>query len=122
MADNFYGPRSRQNARLLLDAAAALGIDPTTIRTQVGGYLVPQEILDLITESVPVQPDTEYPPPGEATTTVTKDEDPAPKRPGKNDSKATWAEYAAALGLSIPENATKDDLFALVDTADKEND
>lgn len=129
MADNFFGPRSRHNARLLLDAAAALGVDPTTIRTQAGGYLVPQEILDLLAQAIPVEEGTEYPAPVEATpqeevapeaTTVTE-EVAAPKRPGKNDSKATWEEYISTLGIAIPDGATKDDLFALVDTAEKEN-
>lgn len=44
----FVGPRSRETARELIDAAVALDLDPQIVATTAGGYLVPVEIVDHI--------------------------------------------------------------------------
>lgn len=93
MADEFYGPRSRANAKALLDAAAVLGVDVRAIRTTQGGYLVPAEVLALVKGTSRIQEGVEYA---------------APTRPGINEKKEVWFEYATTvLGLDIAGDATK---------------
>lgn len=46
MNEATYGPRSKANARLLLDAAAGLGYPSRVVKTSRGGYTVPQDVLD----------------------------------------------------------------------------
>jgi hypothetical protein len=107
----FYGPRSRENARLLLDAAKALGVHPREIRTQVGGYIVPVKVVDHINgdteETGEVAEATEV-----DSVSPTKDE---PKRPSTADSKAEWLAYAQdGLGLSVTDENTKAEIIEAV--------
>ena len=48
MTSEFYGPRTRENARALIEAAKTLGVDVRLIRTTAGGYMVPAEVMGLI--------------------------------------------------------------------------
>lgn len=46
MTNAFVGPRGQEQARRLVDAAEELGLDPQSVLTTNGGYLVPVEIVD----------------------------------------------------------------------------
>lgn len=51
MSENaFVGPRSRDTARALIDAATEIGLDPQVVLTTTNGYLVPVEVVDHIDE------------------------------------------------------------------------
>lgn len=106
MSDGFYGPRSRENARLLVDAAASLGVDKRLIRTQAGGYLVPVEVLDFINGE------------GEHEAEEKVEE----KRPSQADSKADWLAYAEGKGLSVTDENTKAEIVEAVKNAEEAND
>jgi len=125
----FYGGRSSENARLLIKAAEELGYEPWVVATTQQGYIVPEDVLNLVNPPKEETEDDAELAEGDAPETeaeeevaaeVEETEDDTPKRPGKNDSKADWSAYVEALGAEIPEGATKDDLFALADEAEKE--
>lgn len=100
MTDEFYGPRSRENARTLIEAAAVLGVDVRLVRTTTGGYLVPAEVLAFIRGTSHIEEGRVYD---------------APKRPGLNEKKEVWVEYATTvLGLDVAVDATKDAVIDLV--------
>lgn len=44
----FVGPRSRETARKLIDAAGEVGLSAKVIKTTNGGYLVPTEVVDYL--------------------------------------------------------------------------
>jgi hypothetical protein len=111
----FYGGRSSENARLLIDAATSLGYEPWVVATTQFGYIVPEDVLNLVN---PPKGDDEDE--AELAEGVEEEAVEPLKRPGKNDSKADWSAYVESLGVDIPEGATKDDLFALADEAEKE--
>lgn len=112
----FYGPRSRENARLLLDAANALGVHPRDIRTQVGGYLVPEEVVDYINEGLEVSEESEP----QDHETVTEHEEQTSEgiaaltRPSTADPKADWLAYAQSLGLDVTDDNTKAEIVEAV--------
>lgn len=127
MADTSFGPRSRANARALLDAAESLGLHPGVIRTQVGGYLVPEEVAAIVLGVSEIEEGVNYDaPPAETTEvpevpkTVETVEVEAPKRPAVNEPKDVWVTYATATGLSVPEDATKAEVIDLVKSAEAE--
>lgn len=47
----FVEPRDVTTVRGLLTAAEALNIDPAVVRTQMGGYLAPSEVVELFLET-----------------------------------------------------------------------
>lgn len=121
MADAFYGPRSRENARLLLDTAKEIGVHPREIRTQVGGYLVPEAVVDHINATLP---DPEEHPDDEQGGTQEGDVpgDTGMKRPSVADSKADWLAYAQeGLGLAVTDENTKAEIIEAV-KAEEETD
>lgn len=109
-----YGPRSKANARLLLEAAAALGYPSRVVKTGRGGYVVPQDVLDAalgveqIEEGVfyPAPPE---PPPVEQTAAPVADE-----KPRGNASREAWADYAESLGIHVGDDLSRDDIKNLV--------
>lgn len=58
---------------------------------------------------VPAAPE----PAGDAETTHASTE--APPRAGRGSSRDAWVEYAATLGVTVPEGASRDDIIAAVD-------
>ena len=119
----FYGGRSPENARRLIDAAVSLGYEPWVVATTQSGYIVPEDVLNLVNPPAPEEPEDEAELAEGDDTEVQEEEveeTETLKRPGKNDSKADWSAYVESLGVEIPEGATKDDLFALADEAEKE--
>lgn len=115
----FYGPRSRENARLLLDAANALGIHPREVRTQIGGYLVPEEVVDYINRDLEDQGEVEEVVHEE---NVPVDTEHTPDRPSTADPKADWLAYAQALGLDVTDENTKAEIVEAVKKAEEETD
>lgn len=117
MADAYYGPRSRSNARALLDAAAALGFDSRVVRTAQNGYMVPEEIVAYLAPLKEIEEGVVYPPPQEAPPVVLE-------RPRGNFGREKWADYARFRGIAVTDEDTRDDLIAKVDALEneKEND
>lgn len=119
MAD--YGPRSRANARLLLDAAKALGYPASVVKTSRAGYSVPQDVLDAALGVEKIEEGIFYPAPPEppsesqeeAPETVLEEET-TPEKPRGNASREAWADYAKSLGVSIDDDWSRDDIKNLV--------
>lgn len=136
----FFGPRSKENARRLLALADELGIDQTLIRTTVGGYLIPDEIEDaLVAEAVERAVVAESQIVADLKTAieivdatvaeVNKEEvvealiaatEPV-ERPAGNASREAWATYAASTGVGFDEDATRNQIIALVDEKEGSN-
>lgn len=51
----------------------------------------------------------------EVTSDVADDGDGRPPLSGRGSGKGAWADYAEELGIDVPEDATRDDIVALVD-------
>lgn len=127
MADAFYGPRSRENARLLLDTAKGLGLGPQVVRTQVGGYLVPEEVVDKINEAVVAEAERLAAEEAEAEAErqrAAEEEEKAKadsevKRPSQADSKADWLAYAQAKGVEVTDENTKAEIVEAVKKAEE---
>lgn len=117
----FYGPRSRANARLLLDAAKALGIHPREVRTQMGGYLVPEEVVDYINRDLDIQDEDDKGGTDETPVPVDTAKH-TPDRPSTADPKADWLAYAQAIGLDVTDENTKADIVAAAKKAEEETD
>ena len=113
---SFYGPRSRENSRLLLESARALGLHPRVIRTMANGYYVPDEIVDYINKDLEIVDVTE----SQDQETVTKHEEQdsegkvALTRPSTADPKADWLAYAQSLGLDVTDDNTKAEIVEAV--------
>lgn len=105
MSDTFYGPRSRKSARMLLDAAASLGLPARVVRTRTRGYVVPEDVLEAALGSRDIQPGVEYPAP-----------DSEPPRAGSGSSRGAWAEYAKGQGVEVSDEDTRNDIILKVDT------
>lgn len=140
MADVHYGPRSRANARALLEAAEGLGLPGEVVRTQTGGYLVPEEVVAVVQgvdhieegkeyeapanpdpispEPEPVSPEPVAPEP-EAKESQAQEE---VKRPSQADSKAEWLAYALNKNLAVTEDNTKAEIVDAVKATEKESD
>lgn len=105
----FVAGRSRDRARLLLDAAAELGLTATVVRTQVDGYIVPSEVADLVANAAAGEAADEV------EVVIEPDSAPAEQgatQPAKNGSKAAWAEWAAATqGYDPEEDLSRDALI-----------
>lgn len=115
MADGFYGPRSRANARLLIDTAKALGLSTRVVKTQMGGYSVPVEIIDAINADLEIKEEANE-------VETTEEQGDQPKRPGQNDPKADWLTYAQATGLDVTEDSTKAEIIDAVKKAEEGTD
>lgn len=132
MADAFYGPRSRENARLLLDTAKDLGLGPEVVRTQVGGYLIPEAVSDAIAqrlqeeaaaaeeaEAQRLAAEEEARAAAEAEKVAEEKVDDEAKRPSQADSKADWLAYATGKGLDVTEDNTKAEIVEAVKKAEE---
>lgn len=114
MNEATYGPRSRANARLLLDAAAALGYPSRVVKTGRDGYLVPQDVLDAALGVEKIQEGVFYPAPPEPPSESQEDGSVAVEKPRGNASRDAWADYARSLGVSIDDDWSRDDIKNLV--------
>ena len=86
----FVGGQDPATARALLDAADSIEADQTGIRTQSGGFLVPEDILDAYNEAAGADADG---------------------RPADSASKGDWVTYASTQGYDEAEGLTKAELI-----------
>jgi hypothetical protein len=109
MVNAFHGPRSKANAKALLDAAKALGYSSAVVRTTRTGYMAPQDVVETVLGVAHIQEGVKYPAP-----------DPEPHKealpkPRGNGSREAWAEYAASVGVQITDDLSRDDIKNLVE-------
>lgn len=120
MAD--FGPRSKANARLLLEAAKSLGYPSSVVKTSRVGYSVPQEVLDAALGVEKIEEGVFYPAPPEpspesqedTSETVPEGETPTEK-PRGNASREAWADYVSkTFDIEITDDLSRDDIKNLV--------
>lgn len=135
MADTFYGPRSRENARLLLKAAEELGYEPQVVRTTSGGYNAPEDVVEAVLGVSDIEEGKDYPAPDEGAdgipvlTNEAGDQDTSQAeevetelvRPHNGASKADWVKYAESVGVEVTEDDTRDGLIEKVDAKEGNN-
>lgn len=114
MKPGFYGPRSRANARLLIDTAEALGFPTSVVKTTRGGYLVPEEILQAVLGVSDIEEGVTYPAPADEAQ-VEQEADEKPERPNNGASRPAWAEYAQSVGIEVTDDDTRNGLIEKVD-------
>lgn len=122
MKTGFYGPRSRDNARLLLDAAKELGYPTAVVKTTRGGYNAPEDVVQQVMGIADIEEGVNYPAPDEApapqeSTPEVGEEQEAPEkvRPNNGASRADWVDYAESLGIEVTEDDKRDGLIEKVD-------
>ena len=113
----FVEPRNVDTVKGLLAAAKELDVDPSTVRTQQGGYLAPTDVVAKwqegeVGDDVEV---TEAPKPERADAPEVQDDgevaDLQPEAPAQSASKADWEAYAAGQGYDPAEGLTKAELI-----------
>lgn len=114
-----YGPRSRANARMLIEAATGLGHPSSVVKTTTTGYRVPRDVLEVALGVEKIQPGVEYPEPEIAA--PRPPDDPEPPRAGPGSSRAAWADYARKLGVEIDDETTRYDIIAKIDAQKEGN-
>lgn len=114
MSEVIHGPRSKANARLLLDAAAALGYPARVVKTARGGYLVPQDVLDTALGVEQIEEGVFYPAPPEPPSESQEDGSATAEKPRGNASREAWADYAKSLGVNVGDDLSRDDIKNLV--------
>ena len=102
MENRKYGPRSRANARKLIDAALDLGYESRVVRTTIGGYLAPADVVDLVEGISHIEEGVTYPVPvGVVAAPVVLLA--APKvivePPKGNAPRWAWEDFAAEHGI-----------------------
>jgi hypothetical protein len=111
MKPGFYGPRSRANARLLIDAAIALGYPTSVVKTTRAGYNAPEAVIQAALGVSGIKEGVTYPapenvPPGGAQ---------ALERPNNGASRAEWVAYAESVGIEVTADDTRNGLVKKVD-------
>lgn len=114
MGNTFYGPRSRENARLLLKAAEDLGYEPQVIRTARGGYEAPEDVVEAVLGVSEIEEGKEYPAPDEA-------KDDTPQRPNNGASREDWKNYAESIGVEVAVDDKRDGIIEKVDAKEGSN-
>lgn len=115
MTDATYGPRSKHNATLLVNAARDLGYPTSVVKTTRGGYKVPQEVLDAALGVEDIEEGVFYPAPPENVSEEHTDAPAEVEKPRGNASREAWAEYANAnFGLDVTDDLSRDDIKNLV--------
>ena len=114
MTDATYGPRSKQNATLLVNAARDLGYPTSVVKTTRGGYKVPQDVLDAALGVEDIEEGVFYPAPAEPTSEEQIDASAEGDKPRGNASREAWADYAQAHGFKVTDDQSRDDIKNLV--------
>jgi hypothetical protein len=109
MANAFHGPRSKANAKALLDAAASLGYSSAVVRTTRTGYMAPQDVVEAVLGVAHIQEGVVYPAPH-----TDPPKEPVEK-PRGNGSRDAWAQYAASRGVEITDDLSRDDIKNMVE-------
>lgn len=115
MDNGFFGPRSRENARLLLEAAKELGYPSSVVKTARGGYRAPQDVVDAATGLEGIEEGTVYPAPDEETSESEEQADETLERPNNGASRDEWVAYAKSVGVEVADDDTRNGLIEKVD-------
>lgn len=107
MANTFHGPRSKANAKALLEAAKLLGYPSTVVRTTRTGYMAPEDVVQTVLGVAHIEQGVQYPAPEPEPTPIPK--------PRGNGSREAWAEYAASQGVEITDDLSRDDIKNMVE-------
>lgn len=135
MGNTFFGPRSRENARLLLKAAEDLGYEPQVVRTARGGYEAPEDVVEAALGIADVKEGTEYPDPSEGAdgtpvlTNEAGDQDTSEAeevkteltRPNNGASREDWKNYAESIGVEVTVDDKRDGIIEKVDAKEGSN-
>ena len=103
------GPVTPEVARALLDIAESSGLPPEAIRTTIGGFVAPVDVVSRYEESLGAEPEDEA-------EGAAEDAD-YPDATWKNDQIKAWAD---AHDVDLGESRKKADMLAAISTADKE--
>lgn len=114
MDNAFYGPRSRENARLLLDAAEELGYPTSVVKTTRGGYNAPQDVVDTALGVDGIEEGKTYPAPDD-------EGQKALERPNNGASREDWKNYAESIGVEVVEDDKRDGIIEKVDAKEGSN-
>jgi hypothetical protein len=114
MADVTYGPRSKANATMLVNAARDLGYPTSVVKTTRGGYKVPEDLLDAALGVQDIQEGVVYPAPDENVSEGQTDAPAEDEKPRGNASREAWADYAKAHGIDVGDDLSRDDIKNLV--------
>lgn len=118
MTNDFYGPRSRENARLLLDAAEELGYPASVVKTARGGYNAPQDVVQRALGVFAIEEGVVYPAPEDAAPAAAEVDSGNParlERPNNGASRAEWVAYAESVGIEVTADDTRNGLVEKVD-------
>jgi hypothetical protein len=117
MKTGFYGPRSRDNARLLLDTAKELGYPAAVVKTTRGGYNAPEDVVQAVLGIADIEEGVNYPAPDEEPTPEVGEDQTEPEkvRPHNGASFKEWSDYAKSLGIEVTEDDKRDGLIEKVD-------
>lgn len=135
MDNGFYGPRSRENARLLLDAAKELGYPPSVVKTARNGYTAPQDVIDIAAGISDIEEGKTYPAPDDIPTLTNEvneeNKDEADKaqpvetkkleRPNNGASREDWKNYAESIDVVVEESDKRDGIIEKVDAKEGSN-
>lgn len=110
----FVAGRSRENAKAILDAARAAGVDPGLVRTAEGGYLAPVAAVRQY-EGKSLGASEEDAPEEKSDEKVELSGEAVPDGTWKNADIKTWAD---AHGVDLGDNTKKADMLAAISTAD----
>lgn len=97
-----YGPRSRNNARKLIDAALDLGYESRVVKTTVGGYVAPADVVDLVEGIRHIEEGISYPAPVAvvaAPQAVVGALEVVVETPRGNAPRKVWEDFAAEQGI-----------------------
>lgn len=111
MKPGFYGPRSRENARLLIDTAKALGYPTSVVKTTRAGYTAPEDVLQAILGVSEVEEGVTYPAPEDVAPEGTQ----TLERPNNGASRAEWVAYAESVGIEVTADDNRNGLIEKVD-------
>ena len=115
MADEAtYGPRSKANAAMLVQAARDLGYPTSVVKTTRGGYRVPKDLLEAALDIQNIEEGVVYPAPDENVSEGHEDAPAEDEKPRGNASREAWAEYAEAHGVTVTDDLSRDDIKNLV--------
>lgn len=115
MREATYGPRSRHNASLLIEAASELGYPTSVVKTTRGGYRVPEDVLEAALGIEKVEEGVFYPAPDDS---PAEPQEAAPdevaNKPRGNASREEWAKFAEPRGITVTDDMSRDDIKNLV--------
>lgn len=126
MKTSFHGPRSKANARLLIEAAKALGYPTSVVKTGPGGYMAPEDVVQEALGVLQIQEGVQYPAPDQdpmITQAVEIMSKPiALIRPNNGAARHEWAAYAKSVGIEVTDDDTRNGLVKKVDALSKGTD